>query len=99
MRGLVLLVMPLVCWAGDPPTSEDTEVRTIMIEYEYDASGFIREAQLVGGFKDADACQHAMPQVLSIVSVDIKPGLTPKVWCAGVSGLELEVKPKPKEGI
>lgn len=86
----------------DPPvaaaTSETTPLRAVMFELEYDGQGFIRHAQVVGGYATMSDCQEALVKVMGVATSMAEAGTTPQLQCTGVKAVERQEKKAAAEG-
>ena len=65
--------------------SDHVDVRALMIEYEYDALGFIRHAQIIGGYPTGDKCKNSMPAISAAIVPQLAAGLKLKLWCTSIA--------------
>jgi hypothetical protein len=92
--GLLLGLGLVQCAFADEPNSENTVVKAVMFEIEYDAEGNIRHAQAIGGYPSAEACVGALPSVLALAMGKVDKGLIPQVFCTSVK-VDAKQSPRP----
>lgn len=79
-------------------SSETVPLRAVMFELEYDGQGFIRHAQVVGGYATMSDCQEALVKVMGVATSMAEVGTTPQLQCTGVKAVERQEKKAAAEG-